>query len=160
MQYHSKFPRDRRRYRRFELPGSVLLLEPRRPTRAVLRDVSTRGVGIRVVHKSDVGEVMRLLLAVDGRGWLNLRGTVTFVSRGLGTYDVGVDLGLSDAASLARLDNVIGRARTIGSGATGRTVPPPLPSARKPTKDPELEALFAAALAELDSPTSKRTRPR
>lgn len=160
MQYHSKFPRDRRRYRRFDLPGSVLVLEPRRPTRAVLRDVSTRGVGIRVVHRTEVGEIVRLLLAVDGRGWLNLRGTVAFVSRGLGTYDVGVDLGLSDAPSLARLDTAVGRARTIGSSATGRTMPPPIPTARKPEKDPELEALFAAALAELDSPTSRRTRPR
>lgn len=104
---------ERRARTRIEMRGGALLFDASGRQQVTVRDLSGAGVGVRTSHAPRNGEQVRVVISLDGKSWLDLRGVVRHVRSVVGAYECGIDLSLSDPEVLGHVEAYVSRASAM-----------------------------------------------
>ena len=119
---------ERRAYPRTAVKGGALVYRATGREQATVRDLSARGIGIELGQAPTRNESMRIVVSLDGKTWLDLRGVVRHFRRTREAYACGIELSQSDPDALRRVETYVRRARarlqvasrTVKSTESGR----------------------------------------
>lgn len=95
------------------MKGGALLFDGAGRHQVAVRDLSGAGVGVRTPNAPRFGEQVRVVISLDGKSWLDLRGVVRHVKSVVGAYDCGIDLSLSDPEVLGHVEAYVARASAM-----------------------------------------------
>ena len=95
------------------MKGGALLFDASGRQQVTVRDLSGAGVGVRSTHAPRNGEQVRVVISLDGKSWLDLRGVVRHVRSVVGAYECGIDLSISDPEVLGHVEAYVARATAM-----------------------------------------------
>ena len=95
------------------MKGGALLFDGSGRQQVTVRDLSGNGVGVRTNAPPRHGEQVRVVISLDGKSWLDLRGVVRHVRSVVGAFDCGIDLSLSDPEVLGHVEAYVARASAM-----------------------------------------------
>lgn len=99
------------------MKGGALLFDGSGRQQVTVRDLSGHGVGVRTNTPPRHGEQVRVVISLDGKSWLDLRGVVRHVRSVVGAFDCGIDLSLSDPEVLGHVEAYVARASAMIASA-------------------------------------------
>jgi hypothetical protein len=99
------------------MKGGALLFDGSGRQQVTVRDLSGNGVGVRTNAPPRHGEQVRVVISLDGKSWLDLRGVVRHVRSVVGAFDCGIDLSLSDPEVLGHVEAYVARASAMIASA-------------------------------------------